>query len=420
MTRTPTFALSLLFAVSCGSNGGSAGTGQPDAKAPDGAAPDAMHDAMHAVDAQGNPDSMGSCNDCEVTNLTIQNMYVHSGTGCEVDQTEVQAISFQAGASHVTVDNVTIHDVGWAISSNASFTTIGPNVEIYDIDHGFIFGTANGTTIGNIVFHDNHVHDYANWDTTAATDCYHHDGIHGFGGTSGVVTDFTAYNNLFDGETGDNFNEHIFLEGTNDGTPWTTSPSSTSHIFNNVFSVTTSSIGIAGMGPVGGNGVWANNTLTGFSPSYVSSCEGFGNTSTLSSGAIVENNAVQNCGVLIGGSETGPGETGTFTVKTFDYNAYASCNHTYNCFFITLATAIDTSDFATWQSMSGYDAHSIANLASSMYFALDSTFHPMTGSPLLGKGDNLTSLCTGSLTPLCADKSGKARPKTGAWNIGAY
>jgi hypothetical protein len=174
------------------------------------------------------------------------------------------------------------------------------------------------------------------------------------------------------------------------------------------------------MGPVGGNGVWANNTLTGFSPSYVSSCEGFGNTSTLSPGAIVENNAVQNCGVLIGGSETGPGESGTFTVKTFDYNAYASCNHTYNCFFITLATAIDTSDFATWQSMSGYDAHSIANLASSTYFALDSTFHPMTGSPLLGKGDNLTSLCTGSLTPLCADKSGKARPKTGAWDIGAY
>jgi hypothetical protein len=366
--------------------------------------------------------SMGSCNHCEVTNLTIQNLYVHTGTGCEVDQTEVQAISFQSGASHDTVDNVVIHDVGWAISSNASYTTIGPNVEIYNIDHGFIFGTTNGTTISNIVFHDNHVHDYANWDTTAATDCYHHDGIHGFGGaTSAVVTDFSAYNNLFDGETGLNFNEHIFLEGTNDGTPWTTSPNSTSHIFNNVFSVTTNSIGIAGLGPVGGNGVWANNTLTGSSPTYVSSCEGFGNTSALSPGAIVENNAVQNCGVLVGGTEMGPGETGTFTVKSFDYNAYASCNHTYNCFFIEVGTtSVDTSSFSAWQSMSSYDAHSIANLASSTYFALDSTFHPTASSPLIAKGDNLTSLCTGSLSPLCTDKAGKTRPTTGAWDIGAY
>jgi hypothetical protein len=366
--------------------------------------------------------SMGSCSHCEVTNLTIRNLYIHTGTGCEVDQTEVQAISFQAGAAYDMVDNVVIHDVGWAISSNASHTTIGPNVEIYNIDHGFIFGTDNGTTISDILFHDNHVHDYANWDTTAATDCYHHDGIHGFGGaTSAVVTDFAAYDNLFDGETGQNFNEHIFLEGTNDGTPWTTSPSSTSHIFNNVFSVSTNSIGIAGLGPVGGSGVWANNTLTGFSPSYVSTCEGFGNTSTSSPGAIVENNAVQNCGVLAGGTEMGPGETGTFTVKTFDYNAYASCNHTYNCFFIDVnATSIDTSSFSAWQSMSGYDTHSIADLASSTYFALDSTFHPTASSPLIGKGDNLTSLCTGSLAPLCKDKAGKPRPTTGAWDIGAF
>jgi hypothetical protein len=366
--------------------------------------------------------SMGSCTHCEVTNLTIQNMYVRTGNLCEIDQTEVQAISFQAGASDVTVDNVLIHDVGWAISSNASNTTIGPNVEIYNIDHGFIFGAGNGNTVSNVVFHDNHVHDFALWDTTAATDCYHHDGIHGFGGTSGVVTDFTAYNNLFDGQTGDNFNEHIFLEGTNDGTPWTTSPNATSHIFNNVFSVSTTSLGIAGPGPVAGNEVWANNTLTGSSPSTVSTCEGFGSTSTIAPGAVVENNAVQNCGVLIGGTEAGPGETSSFTVKTFDYNAYASCHDTYNCFFITVGAgvAIDTASFATWQTMSGYDAHSVADLASGTYFALDATFRPMAASPLIGAGDNLTSLCTGSLAPLCMDKAGKPRPTSGAWDIGAY
>src|SRR6202040_1723273 len=140
-----------------------------------------------------------------------------------------------------------------------------------------IFGAANGNTIGNIVFHDNHVHDFTNWDTAA--DCYHHDGIHGFGGTSGVVTDVTIYNNLFDGTTGGNFNSHIFLEGNNDGTPWTSSPDSVNNIFNNVFSETGNSIGVAGAGSIGGNGVFANNTLTGFSPTVVSACATFGNTS---------------------------------------------------------------------------------------------------------------------------------------------
>jgi hypothetical protein len=180
------------------------------------------------------------------------------------------------------------------------------------------------------------------------------------------------------------------------------------------------------MGGIGGNGVFANNTLTGFDPSTVVPCATFGNTSTIGPGAIVENNAMQNCGVLVGSTESGPGQNGNFTVKAFDYNAYANCNHTYNCFFTNFnGTPIDVADFATWQSKSGYDAHSLADLASSTYFNLDATLHPQPGSPLLGKGANLSSLCTGNLAALCRDKAGNPRPASNGgnadgWDIGAF
>ena len=226
---------------------------------------------------------------------------------------------------------------------------------------------------------------------------------------------------MFGGNTGGNFNMHIFLEGTNDGTPWTSSPNSVTRIFNNVFSATTGGIGLAGSGAIGGNALYANNTLTGSSPSAVVACEAFGNTSNVAPGAVVENNAVQNCGVLVASTEPGPSQNGNFTVKTFDYNAYASCHDTYNCFFTNLnGVAIDTASFASWQSMSGFDAHSIASLASGTYFNLDATFRPMAGSPLMGKGDNLTSLCTGDLVALCKDITGTPRPASGPWTIGAF
>jgi len=45
---------------------------------------------------------------------------------------------------------------------------------------------------------------------------------------------------------------------------------------------------------------------------------------------------------------------------------------------------------------------------------------PNAGSPLLGVGNNLTSLCTGNLTPLCSDINGIGRPSSGAWAVGAF
>ena len=359
--------------------------------------------------------SASNCSYCEMRNLTVQNLYVRTGNACEVDQTLVNAIRF-GGADHVTIDNNVIHDVGWAILGSVNYETITGN-DIYNIDHGIQFGSESSTLSG-IVVHDNHIHDFALWDSTPQTDCYHHDGIHGFGGTSSVVTDFAAYNNVFDGQTGANFNQQIFLEGINDGTPWTSSPNSLQFVYNNVFSTSAPSESIAGLGSIGGNGIFVNNTVIGSNPTYTSACVGFGNSSTLTPGATVENNAVGGCGILV--SSASP--AGNFTVAAFDYNAYANCQN-YNCFFTDYnGVSIDVSDFATWQTKSGFDAHSFANTASATYFNLDAKYQPQTGSPLVGAGTNLSSLCAtnSSLAALCKDKNGNPRPATGAWNIGAF
>jgi hypothetical protein len=70
--------------------------------------------------------------------------------------------------------------------------------------------------------------------------------------------------------------------------------------------------------------------------------------------------------------------------------------------------------------------------SASVYAAaqLSSTYELQSGSPGIGLGANLTSLCSGQLAPLCSDKptqvgiggslTSNARPSTGSWDAGAY
>ena len=91
---------------------------------------------------------------------------------------------------------------------------------------------------------------------------------------------------------------------------------------------------------------------------------------------------------------------------SLDYNAYANGSGT-TCFPTDNAPS-RVCDFAYWQShASGKDAHSV--------FASSAA----VGSNAIGVGSNLTSLCTGDLTPLCSDINGNPRPTSGPWNAGA-
>ena len=361
---------------------------------------------------------LGNCTHCEVKNMTITNIYQRSGTNDEATNwNNDNAIVWYGTANYVTIDNNTINMGGWALTGNGDNITIGPNNNISNYDHTVATAAAHWTMYGN------HFHDWAVWDSAA--DAYHHDGVHCFAGTGGNTQLAYIYNNQFDGNTGANMNQFIFLEGNTSSTRCMV-PSGTDYIFNNV-GIANSSFP-AFWGPYGNattgdtNDIIVNNTGISNQPGAGATGIVFSN----SANTTIENNAMGGLGILI--SEP-TGALGS-SLTVMDYNAYENCS-SFNCFY---ASGVDSGSFAVWQagnctgSANTCDPHGKASLSSSTYFNLNASCvagavgpscAPLAGSPLIGAGANLTALC-GTLSALCSDIAGNPRPSTGNWDIGAY
>ena len=360
----------------------------------------------------------------EVKNLTIANLYTHCNCNTDaVVQQGINGIEISSTASYITIDNNTIHDGGWLIVGTGNHGVIGPGNNLYNADHDIVAGGTTWTIYGN------HFHDWALWDN--ATDADHHDGIHCFAGSGGNTQTAYIYNNQFDGATGANMNQFIFLEGAGSSTTCML-PGGTAYIFNNVWignSTFPAFGGIIGNSTTGDTGdLLVNNTGIGLNPGDGT----FALQVQDASNVTVENNAVRGTGVL---TATG----GTFhSLTAWDYNAYENCT-SYNCFY---AAGVDSGAFSVWQAgnctgTSGTcDPHGLAVAglpkSSSNYFGLNAacvpssvgaSCAPTSTSPLRAAGKNLYSLCNGQPIPglgaLCSDFAGIARPSSGNWDAGA-
>ncbi|MGB7171036.1 MAG: hypothetical protein WBD32_18670 [Acidobacteriaceae bacterium] len=354
-----------------------------------------------------------NCNHCTVENLTIANIYVHSSPSDRViDNTQVRCLSV-SGSDWLIRDN-TFHDAGFCI--NNDYKNGDTNVEIsgntiYNVDHGWILQThtAAGSS-GPFLFHNNTVYGYANWDT-GASDYYHHDGIHCYtsetGGSPAHITLLAIYDNDFKGPIGHNITSHVFIEG-GQGPGSTPCADATSGIaiYNNV---------VAGDQPdpdglfglfsgnytaAHGGGVY-NNTLISTAGSGVGVC--FSANSDVS-GMTFENNAVSGCNQLI--------ETDSIPFMPDD-NQYADGGGNA---FVCHGTFYSPAQFSSWQGCVAGDRHSDYETS----LKLSDSYQVESGSPLIDKGTNLSSLCAHSLASLCSDYARKARPATGAWTVGAY
>jgi hypothetical protein len=72
--------------------------------------------------------------------------------------------------------------------------------------------------------------------------------------------------------------------------------------------------------------------------------------------------------------------------------------------------------FASWKAATGSpDAHSITTNP----LVDASTYRLGAGSPAIGTGTNLTSVCS-TIPDLCTDKAGNGRSATNPWSMGAY
>ncbi|MGB7171035.1 MAG: hypothetical protein WBD32_18665 [Acidobacteriaceae bacterium] len=298
-----------------------------------------------------------------------------------------------------TVTNNLFHDVAWCVefqydSGVSNGITISNN-QIYNVDHGIIFGgPAGGNTLENVNVYGNNIHDYSNWDTSA--DIWHHDGIHIWGyndNGSDTITGINIYDNKFGGCVGNDVTAHIFVEQNSGKT-------TNVKIYNNSLIDTCNGQdgdGLLTTGVDGGYMIY-NNTIMGTAND---TCMG----TSSSPNVTFVNNVVSGCGTLMYIASGG-----SFVSGGLHNNIYANCSGS-NCFnYLGNFSA----DLSAWQSETGQDASPSSYVASAN---LTAAGVPQAGSAVIGAGANLTSL---SITSLDSDIIGNPRPATGSWTVGAY
>jgi len=338
----------------------------------------------------------------EVKGLLIGPLYTHTSTSDLVLSPPGALCAYFSGGSHWKIHNNTLHDASWCISGGSATGDVQVyNDEIYNIDHGLGMGGPNNA----IVIHDNHIHDFANWDTT--NNSFHHDGIHIWGTTGSANTNAQEYNNLIDGDPGANWTADIYNEGLDTGFL----------MYNNVALVSAagrkSCCGIMdfwGNGYTGDHNSAYNNTVIGVYVAGTGSCFGIETNTNVT----FENNTLYGCQGMIGW------DAGS-SIITVDYNAYedVGTDHGIGAAANTFgypSPAPQSASFTTWKTNCSCDAHS--QFGTTSQFAQNSNGTFRSGSFLSGNGTNLSSL---SITPLDSDTQGTSRPGgSTAWDIGAF
>lgn len=354
------------------------------------------------------------CTGCTIEGLTVRDMYVHSSA------TDVAAdadVGIYFSGSGLRIADNTLHDTTAALVAewNAHDANVRINDNnIYNSDHGFS-SSANqaGGDIGPIRFYGNHVHAYANWDTTTAA--YHHDGIHCYtsaGGSAAHYNGLYIYDNVLDGPTdlsgspdGDDMTAQIFLEGgSGSGATPCADRTSKIWIFNN-FLGETAFMNDGLIDTASGRPHVYNNTMLGVDATR-GTCYASNSDAT---GGDFANNVMATCGTLIYNNDGAR----VYAAGNPDYNVYANGGENA---FVCGGSYLPFTAFTQWQACIGGDRHSRTTSA----LRLNGDGSLSSGTPARGAGRNLTSLCSGELMPLCRGINGAPRPQSGAWDAGAY
>jgi hypothetical protein len=293
----------------------------------------------------------------------------------------------------------------------------------------------------NILIHDNDISNNDQyWDSTTAN-CggacpyFHNNDIFVYGNpstTPGTYGYLYIYNNIIHGSAG-YMTGFIFLSKTADGP---------SYIFNNLFQPTSTVPGVSSNLQCPSNGWIAlpwddildvhvyNNTMDGrIACGYnASNFPGTAARVLISNATTLdfENNIVyDNAGYEVISGSIGTADYNDFyDVSAAEQQAFKWDSNSYYYYFNSACpkwTNSPSQNSACGSSgdarPSAYDVHSIT---SNPNMASNGTLS--AGSPAIGAGTNLTSICTSSsyLAPLCADRAGNARSSSGAWDIGAY
>lgn len=345
---------------------------------------------------------MGGSSHSEIRNLTIANIYVHSGMSDFAGQ-DSYGLNWTYG-SNVSIHDLVIHDAkwciqyGWAGSATTSNADIFKN-EIYDCDHGIAYGDGNTNAVmtGTNQVYGNTIHDGVNWDDSQ--DVNHHDGIHVWTAHPGSTVSIQVFNNFIYGDWGIHQTADIYFDGLS-------APGSfgiTGTIFNNLLvnSAAKNAPDDSMIFVWSTNSPVYNNTIV--APASAPTVA----VSTYAPGLSFQNNILS--GVAMGLYIYANGDaTGSLAVS--DHNVF------YNV--PTIATIWGKATYTKltdWQGSSGQpDSHSTTSDP-----LLDGNYKPQAGSSAIGLGANFAIL---GINPLDYDFVGNPRPKLHAarWDSGVY
>jgi hypothetical protein len=347
----------------------------------------------------------------EVKNLLIRNIYVHNSVS---DTTTDGASSNCFLENHpkgfISIHDNVMHDENWCLKigqmTNAGVTVSIYNNEIYNIDHGLALYGDTTDQLYTLIFHDNWIHDFANWDTTVNE--YHHDGIHMFTGTGNR----TFYNNKFSGSMGHNNTSYVFeeiMQGGNKGSD----PGGSQLWYNNVWIQSPNNLISNALAFITGNAVFYNNTFICADSNGGDNQEGIrynfgtGYYNTTTRHLTFENNVMSGCVTFFEGVNT--------TVDALNNNVYTAATSGGQHKWSLNGTPSDT--LAQWQLSSGKD--SAASYSSTS--GLDGSGVPQPGSAAIGKALPLTNLGIASLNFDTSAGNTKTPILRGAqWTVGAF
>jgi hypothetical protein len=347
--------------------------------------------------------SANTSSNITIKNLAVSNICVHSSSadtkGCQTSGVQGDAI-FVNGGSNNTITGNTIDDAHWGIflpfpGGATTSNLIVSNNTVYNCDHGIAVGDGNTSAqLSGITISGNTFHDMANWDDV--NDIFHHDYIHVFvvNGSS-KITGLQIFNNSFYGDPGEHINAFVYIESQSGNS------NSGALFYNNVLA-NASATHIPPYGYVSSSGSgntsqsFYNNTIVGSSTSqaFANECFLLGGT-----GYKVMNNSCQNVGLYL---FVQPGAT----IASMDTNNWYNGGGFYvNGSYLS---------YLAWKALCLCDTNSVTSNPS-----LDSSFKPLSTSPLVKAAANLYGLGVSSLN---MDKAllPRASSTTTKWDIGAY
>ena len=351
--------------------------------------------------------NVSNCDNCQVQNWTIANLYVNVPPNDESPVGEGSFGIFYNAGNNISISGNTVHDAKWCLFFGyyPLATTVNARIfgnTAYHCDHGVaVYSDDRGAILNGLYIYGNTLYDGANWDDTANGN--HHDGIH-----ISPVQDNTSlnnayiYNNYIYGDWGFGCNTFIYVEA---GFETITN----ANVFNNLL-VNTSPVNTCANGLIqdwaAHNSLIANNTL-------------IGPTTAKGQGIITEEAGQYHSNLknnIITGFQNAIYVGQESSMPASDYNLLYN---NANIAFVWGSSCCEK--LAEWMSQPGApDTHTVSGNPN-----LNGAYAPQAGSAALHTGTNLTSLGIGDLN---SDKAGVKRPAgtcsspggSTCWDLGAY